>query len=108
MNASRLCLGLTVLLFSITMAFAAEPPPIITGIERQPLTAQVRRLLSATEYLGSPLPATDRAAIDAAINETDAVVAVRKLQQVLDKHVLYVVQVRPNRSWWSKAGGSSW
>ncbi len=94
MNASRLCLGLTVLLFSINSAFAAEPP-VITGVERQPLTAQVRRLLSATEYLGSPLPATDRAAIDAAINETDAVVAVRQLQQVLDKHVLYVVHINP-------------
>jgi hypothetical protein len=95
MNASRLCLGLTVLLFNLASAFAAEPPPIITGIERQPLTAQVRRLLSATEYLGSPLPATDRAAINAAMNEIDPVVAVRQLQQVLDKHVLYVVHINP-------------
>lgn len=95
MNASRLCLGLTVLFLSVTPAFTAEPPPIITGIERQPLTAQVRRLLSATEYLGSPLPVADRAAIDAAINETDAVVAGRSLQQVLDKHVLYVVNINP-------------
>ncbi|MGV3753905.1 MAG: CehA/McbA family metallohydrolase, partial [Verrucomicrobiota bacterium] len=95
MNASRLCLGLTVLFLNVTSAFTAEPPPIITGIERQPLTAQVQRLLSATEYLGSPLPAADRAAIDAAINEADAVVAVRALQQVLDKHVLYVVHINP-------------
>lgn len=95
MNASRLCLGLTVLFLSVTSTFTAEPPPVITGIERQPLTAQVRRLLSATEYLGSPLPAADRAAIEAAMRETDAVVAVRTLQQVLEKHVLYVVHINP-------------
>ncbi len=95
MNASRLCLGLTVLLLNFNSAFTAEPPPIITGIERQPFTTQVRRLLSATEYLGSPLLAADRTAIDAAMNETDAVVAVRTLQQVLDKHVLYVVHINP-------------
>ncbi len=95
MNASRLCLGLTVLLLSINLAFTAEPPPIITSVERQPLTAQVRRLLSALEYLGSPFPAPDRIALEAAMNETDAVVATHTLQQMLDKHVLYFVHINP-------------
>ncbi|MCD6049634.1 MAG: hypothetical protein K0Q55_1037 [Verrucomicrobia bacterium] len=95
MNVSRLCLGLTLLLLSLAPAFAAEPPPVITGVERQPLTAQVKRLLSALDYLGAPLPDVDRMALDKAMSEADALTSIRTLQQVLDKHVLYVVHINP-------------
>ena len=40
--------------------------PIVRGVDLQPLLAQVRRLITATDYLGSPLPASDRQSLEAA------------------------------------------
>src|SRR5438128_11121506 len=47
---------------SLWSAFAADLPtlPIVKNVELQPFVAQVRRVIEATDYLGSPLSAADR------------------------------------------------
>src|SRR5437660_115416 len=60
-------------------------------VEGQPLAANVKRLVDAFEYLGSPLPADTAVALKAAAKARDA----RKLQQLLDPLVLLVVSLNP-------------
>ncbi|RMF44532.1 MAG: hypothetical protein D6753_02370 [Planctomycetota bacterium] len=65
------------------------------SVERQPLEASVDRLVKAMELAGSPLPDEDLQAIaELQSNEDDALV-VRRLQELLDKHCLLVVQINP-------------
>ena len=64
-------------------------------VELQPLAAQVRRVVEAMDYLGSPLNAADRQALDSALNEADADKAVAAIQGVLDKYALLDVSINP-------------
>jgi hypothetical protein len=66
---------------------ALEPIPA----EGQPLASNVQRLLQALDFLGAPLPRDKAAALETAIKERDA----KKLQQLLDPHVLALVQLSP-------------
>ncbi len=75
--------------FVLTGAQAADLPPI--AVEPQPFFAQVRRLLEAADYLGSPLSDADKAAIKAATERADPVAA----QAVLDRSCLLAVQINP-------------
>jgi hypothetical protein len=61
----------------------------------QPLAQQVRRLDAALTYLGQPLSAGDRRAIDEAIGDADEQEAAARLQRTLDAHVLAVVRINP-------------
>jgi hypothetical protein len=72
----------------------SHPPPGGT-VALQPLAQQVRRLETALRYLGQPLPETDQLAIDEAVARADESGAVGRLQQILDRHVLAVVQINP-------------
>ena len=47
---------LLALLVGGTQLFAAEPFPLIDGVESQPLLAQVGRLQEALQFIGQPLP----------------------------------------------------
>jgi hypothetical protein len=69
--------------------------PVVHGIELQPLIAQVRRLLDATEYLGMPLAATDQDVLRATFNVSDPEVAVEAIQRVLDRYCLVGLQINP-------------
>jgi hypothetical protein len=60
-------------------------------VEGQPLAANVERLGQALEVLGAPLPDETAAPLQAAARARDA----RKIQQVLDPHVLLVVSLNP-------------
>jgi hypothetical protein len=86
----RLSLALFALLGIATAAQAADPPPIIT-VEGQPLAANAARLAKALDFLGAPLPADTAKALAKAIDDKDA----KKVQEVLDKHVLFVVNINP-------------
>ncbi len=68
---------------------AQEIPPV--AVEGQPLAANVKRLLQALDFLGAPLPAEVTKQLQAAVKDQDA----KKLQQILDKHVLVVVTLSP-------------
>ena len=47
-------------------ARAAELPslPVVRNVELQPLIAQVKRVIEATDYLGTPVSAADKQALE--------------------------------------------
>ena len=65
--------------------------PIIRGVEGQPLAANAARVLKTLDFLGTPLPADATRALNKAIEDKDA----KKVQELLDKHVLFVVTINP-------------
>jgi len=69
----------------------AGPELPVVGVEGQPLAANVNRLVSALELLGSPLPEQTRAELNEAADARDAV----RLQRLLDPHVLLLVRINP-------------
>jgi hypothetical protein len=54
-----------ILLLLPVLAFAADPVPVVSDLDLQPLAAQARRIIEATEYLGEPLSDADKKAINA-------------------------------------------
>src|SRR2546430_14931116 len=61
---------LYVLLAALDPASAA-PLTVIKDVEWQPFAAQVKRLIEATDYLGSPFNAKETKALEVALNATD-------------------------------------
>jgi len=84
---------LVVLLGTATAPEAAgiDPPPVVGGIEGQPLSQNASRLLKALDFLGRPLPAGLSRELNRAIDQKDATA----VQRVLDPHVLFVVTINP-------------
>ncbi len=80
-----------ILLALASPLFAADPPPVIGDVEGQPLAQNAERLLKALDLMGAPLDAATAKALTAAIDAKDA----KKLQEVLDKRVLFVVNINP-------------
>ena len=64
------------------------PTPSVAG---QPLGANVQRLVSAYEYLGSPLAPSKVAGLREAVSAEDSVA----IQRVLDREVVFVVSINP-------------
>lgn len=102
-----------ILLAAACCAAAQTPVPL------QPLAQQVRRLEDAMNYLGQPFPASDHAAINAAIANADEAAAVAGLEKILDRYALAIVDInaesrvkvepgRPSPSWWRAAPACSW
>ncbi len=69
--------------------------PLVSDVEFQPLSAQVKRVVEALEILGQPLKGDDRKAIDRAINSTGQDHAVQTIQRILDKYCLVGVEINP-------------
>src|SRR5262245_23388050 len=88
-------LGLFALLLT---AGAARSQPI--DVEAQPLADNAKRVMRAFEELGYPFAPEDGAAIIKAANAQDA----RKLQELLDRHVLLFVHLNPEARVKAKRG----
>jgi hypothetical protein len=86
-------LSIVLSLFSpvVVSSHASKPEQI----ELQPLIAQVNRLVEAMDYLGAPVSASDKQALDKAISESDPARAGRAIQDVLDKYCLAEVHINP-------------
>src|SRR5205823_5567428 len=94
MNGRRLALVLMLITGGLTPPArlgAADPPPVVGDVEGQPLAANAERLMKALDFLGAPLPLDVAAPLKAAADAKD----VRKVQEVLDKRVLFVVSLSP-------------
>ena len=78
------------LALAIASSNAAENPPI-EDVESQPLAANVARLVDTLQYLGAPLASDKVAELKAVGRLRDA----RRLQQLLDDDVLFVVRINP-------------
>jgi hypothetical protein len=70
-------------------------PPVIETVEAQPLAAQAQRIREALDYLGEPLPPKTRAALEAALRESDSEKLVRGVQAALDPLCLVFVTINP-------------
>jgi hypothetical protein len=103
---NRTLLSLRNLLWSVffalvTMSFlpgqtyGAAKLAIFTGVELQPLSAQVNRLIEAMDYLGSPFGAETRKSLEAAMAESNGASGVEKIQTILDPHCLFGVNINP-------------
>ena len=71
---------------------AQSAPPLVRGVELQPLAAQARRLVEAMDYLGEPFSPADKVALEKAMT-SPAPDAAEKLQALLDAHVLFAVEI---------------
>ena len=69
--------------------------PVVVDVELQPLVAQVTRLTEALDYLGAPLPAADKRALENAKALRNPAAAVRRIQEILDRHVLLDIDINP-------------
>src|ERR1041384_2248674 len=67
-------------------AASAQTLPMVSGVELQPLSAQVKRVAEALDYLGAPLSSAERQALEAAMSKTDEALATAAMQSVLDRH----------------------
>jgi hypothetical protein len=79
------------------LAATPEPPvlPVVSGVELQPLIAQVKRVTEALESLGAPLSQRERHALDSAFSMTNADQAGAEIQRILDAHCLAGVDINP-------------
>src|SRR5256885_4432522 len=82
---------------SLCSAFAADSPtlPIVKNVELQPLVAQVRRVMEAVDYLGSPLSVADKQSRETAFKQTASDAAAEAVQQVLENYCLFGVNINP-------------
>ncbi len=83
------------LLILASVLFSAQQGTKVEQVELQPLTAQVKRLVEALDYLGAPLSPSDKEALERASHDTDAVRANRAIQDTLDKYCLADIHINP-------------
>lgn len=67
--------------------------PAVEKIDAQPLLVQVQRLSEALDYIGNPLSAQAKSALDNLKQETDAGLIAKQVQDVLDPLCLAAVEV---------------
>ncbi|WP_229368217.1 CehA/McbA family metallohydrolase [Telluribacter humicola] len=64
-------------------------------VELQPLTAQVKRLVEAMEYLGEPISPPDLQVLEKAFHDSNTARAQTQIQEVLDKYCLLEIHINP-------------
>ena len=88
-------LTFVLVILSSAHAAAQRDLPLVTGVEPQPLAAQVKRLVEALDYLGSPLSSAERQALEAASSKSDTAAAIADIQNILDPHCLVGLNINP-------------
>ena len=81
------------LLLALPAGAPAAGLPTVTRVDFQPLEAQIKRLLDALDYLGSPLPEADKKALQSTLAGKDKTQAIADLQTILDRHCLAGVRI---------------
>ncbi|MEK6262744.1 MAG: CehA/McbA family metallohydrolase [Planctomycetota bacterium] len=69
--------------------------PNVAKVEQQPLVAATERIVQALEFIGSPLSAEDRKAVEAALKLEKAADCTEAVQKVLDKLCIAGVSINP-------------
>lgn len=80
-----------VLLLVAIANFAADAGVPIVEAEGQPVAANIRRVIQTLDNLGQPLPQTLVEELGQAAESRDS----KRIQQLLDPHVLFVVSLNP-------------
>jgi hypothetical protein len=71
----------------------AQSLPMVETVEAQPLLAQVKRIVEAMEFLGTPLPAATIAGLESAGRESDDARVAKAVQAALDSHCLMALSL---------------
>jgi hypothetical protein len=79
----------------VLQTLTAMPATPQTRVPLQPFAQQVRQVETTLAYLGEPLPQKDQDAINEAIANADEAVATARLEQLLDKYTLAIVDINP-------------
>jgi hypothetical protein len=94
--STRVC---TILAMSRLFLFHATAQtsslPLVKQVDIQPLAAQVKRVVEALDYLGSPLPAGERQELETAMASADSAAAAETIQRILDAHCLVGIAINP-------------
>src|SRR5713101_4982240 len=85
----------TVLVLFFTVIVSAQELSIVSGVEHQPLAAQVLRLVEALQILGEPLPAAETSQLNRLAEAVSGRAAVLEIQKILDRHCLVGVNINP-------------
>ncbi len=85
------------LVLLLTGALHADELALVKDVEKQPLSAQVKRLVSAFDYLGNPLSAKEKQALAEAKSVED-------IQKLLDPRCLAAVHIESEKKLTTKAG----
>ncbi len=94
--SSRLRSLLAILVFSPVPLFAADTAwPKVAKVEAQPLAASVERLISALDFVGTPLAAKDRGELESALKFTDDKESLAAVQKILDPLCVAAVIINP-------------
>lgn len=89
----RVTLALTLtLVAAFHLGAAAQHSP---AVPLQPFAVLARRVVTALEYLGQPLPPADRTALEVALGRDDERTAVDEAAAILDKFTLLTVHINP-------------
>jgi hypothetical protein len=91
LHVSAALIALTLTLRAQEHAHPAAPAPVAL----QPLAQQARRLETTLKFLGQPLSARERQALDEAIGMSEEADGAARVQQLLDEHALAVVHINP-------------
>jgi hypothetical protein len=79
----------------LVIQLPAAELPLVTGVEWQPFVAQVKRLTEATDYLGTPFSAADKAILAAVLDGPASDATAEKIQSILDRYCLFGVNINP-------------
>ena len=87
------CLAVVLVFHSIGVG--QDATSIVAAVDRQPLEANVKRVVQALQLAGSPLGAESLKRLDELSTSADDPKVIRELQQLLDKLCLVVVNINP-------------
>jgi len=76
---------------------AADPFPMVTDVDQQPLVAATERLIEALDFIGAPLTTADRQSLTAAMQDADGGNSIAGIQQVLDRYCAFGVTIKSER-----------
>lgn len=84
-----------VVTFAVVLARMVVPGGAQSHVPLQPFAQQVRQVETALAYLGQPLSQSDHQAIQQSMDNADEASAVARLEQILDRHALFIVEINP-------------
>jgi hypothetical protein len=80
----------------LALSASAEPLPVVTKVEFQPLAAQVTRVLQSLELIGEPMPPADASALRKVLDAgAGGQKEIEAMQAILDKYALVGVNINP-------------
>src|ERR1700730_3775644 len=81
------------LILMVLQVLIAFPLAAQTRVPLQPFAQQVRQVETSLAYLGQPLAQNDRDTINQAIGNPNEAAAIERLEQILDKYTLAIVDI---------------